>query len=137
MKPIFILLLCALPTFTVKSQTIAFGKTTTFSYDTNGNIISRKGQTPPSVRPGDGNGKIDISGDISIIGKDNKFTIDIKKDYGSTATLQVSDLTPMTVKTTEFSKRTYTVDMSDCPSGIYIFNVKVADREGTKKIIKD
>ena len=121
----------------INAQTIAINKTTTFSYDLNGNITSRKGITIPSLKPNDGNNRIDISGDISIIGKDNKFTIDLKKDYGTTATLQVSDLSPIVVKSAEFNKRTYTVDMDDCPSGVYIFNIKVACSEATKKVIKN
>lgn len=137
MKIIAILLMIQFGTIQINAQAIAINKMTTFSYDLNGNITSRKGISTPSLKPNDGNNRIDISGDISIIGKDNKFTIDLKKDYGTTATLQVSDLSPIVVKSAEFNKRTYTVDMNDCPSGVYIFNIKVASSETTKKVIKN
>ena len=120
----------------VYAQTITTNRTVSFSYDLNGNIVSRKVMSLPS-KPIDGNTKIDISGDISIIGKDNKFTIDLKKDYNSTAKFQVNDLSPVVVKSGEFSTRTFTVDMNDCPSGVYIFNVTVDDKNGTRKIIKN
>lgn len=132
----FIVLLYILHTYMLNAQTIAINKTTTFSYDSKGNITSRKGLTIPPLKPGSDNGRIDISGDISIIGKDNKFTIDLKKDYGTTATLQVSDMSPVVVKSAEFTKQTYTVDMNDCPAGVYIFNVKVAGSEATRKVMK-
>lgn len=137
MKIIAILLMIQFGTIQINAQAIAINKMTTFSYDLNGNKTSRKGISTPSLKPNDGNNRIDISGDISIIGKDNKFTIDLKKDYGTTATLQVSDLSPIVVKSAEFNKRTYTVDMNDCPSGVYIFNIKVASSEATKKVIKN
>lgn len=137
MKLTSLILIVQFGTMQINAQTIAINKTTTFSYDLNGNITSRKGITIPSLKPNDGNNRIDISGDISIIGKDNKFTIDLKKNYGTTATLQVSDLSPIVVKSAEFNKRTYTVDMNDCPSGVYIFNIKVACSEATKKVIKN
>lgn len=136
MKKIVLYLLIVSFPLPVSSQTVALNRTVSFSYDLSGNIISRKGQSFPS-KPIDGNNRIDISGDISIIGKDNKFTIDLKKDYGTTATLQVSDLSPVVVKSAEFTKQTYTVDMNDSPSGVYIFNVKVAGSEATRKVIKD
>ena len=137
MKLIALLLMIQFGIIQINAQAIAINKKTTFSYDLNGNIISRKGMTIPSIKPGNDNNRFDISGDISIIGKDNKFTIDLKKDYGTTATLQVSDLSPIVVKSAEFNKRTYTVDMNDCPSGVYIFNIKAGSSEATKKIIKD
>lgn len=136
-KPLKIIsmFLVTLP-YSVSAQTIAVNRTVSFSYDLNGNITSRKG-TPLPSKPIGGNEKIDISGDISIIGKDNKFTIDLRKDYNSTAKFQVSDLSPIVVKSGEFSTQTFTVDMNDCPSGVYIFNVTVDDKNGTRKIIKD
>lgn len=136
MKIIYTILLVQLFAIHVSSQTIAINKTTIFSYDSKGNITSRKGLTIPPLKPGSNNSRIDISGDISIIGKDNKFTIDLKKDYGTTVTLQVSDLSPVVVKSAEFTKQTYTVDMNDCPAGVYIFNVKVAGSEATRKVMK-
>ncbi|GEM_PF-6998004 len=120
----------------LSAQSIAVNRTISFSYDLNGNITSRKGTSLPS-KPIGGNEKTDISGDISIIGKDNKFTIDLRKDYNSTAKFQVNDLSPIVVKSGEFSTQTFTVDMNDCPSGVYIFNVTVDDKNGTRKIIKD
>ncbi len=98
--------------YSVSAQTIAVNRTVLFSYDLNGNITSRKG-TPLPSKPIGGNEKIDISGDISIIGKDNKFTIDLRKDYNSTAKFQVSDLSPVVVKSGEFSTQTFTVDMNE------------------------
>lgn len=120
----------------LSAQSIAVNRTISFSYDLNGNITSRKGTSLPS-KPIGGNEKTDISGDISIIGKDNKFTIDLRKDYNSTAKFQVNDLSPIVVKSGEFSTQTFTVDMNDCPSGVYIFNVTVDDKNGTRKIIKN
>ena len=72
-KPLKIIsmFLVTLP-YSVSAQTIAVNRTVLFSYDLNGNITSRKG-TPLPSKPIGGNEKIDISGDISIIGKDNKF----------------------------------------------------------------
>ena len=87
MKLTSLILIVQFGTMQINAQTIAINKTTTFSYDLNGNITSRKGITIPSLKPNDGNNRIDISGDISIIGKDNKFTIDLKKDYVRTRLL--------------------------------------------------
>lgn len=136
MKKMFLAVSINLLSMSVYAQTITTNRTVSFSYDLNGNIVSRKVMSLPS-KPIDGNTKIDISGDISIIGKDNKFTIDLKKDYNSTAKFQVNDLSPVVVKSGEFSTRTFTVDMNDCPSGVYIFNVTVDDKNGTRKIIKN
>ena len=72
MKIIAILLMIQFGTIQINAQAIAINKMTTFSYDLNGNITSRKGISTPSLKPNDGNNRIDISGDISIIGKDNK-----------------------------------------------------------------
>ena len=112
-KPLKIIsmFLVTLP-YSVSAQTIAVNRTVLFSYDLNGNITSRKG-TPLPSKPIGGNEKKDISGDISIIGKDNKFTIDLRKDYNSTAKFQVSDLSPVVVKSGEFSTQTFTVDMNE------------------------
>lgn len=136
MKKMFLAVSLNLLSMSVSAQAIAAQRAVSFSYDLNGNIVSRKVMPLPS-KPIDGNTKIDISGDISIIGKDNKFTIDLKKDYNSTAKFQVNDLSPVVVKSGEFTTRTFTVDMTDCPSGVYVFNVTVDDKNGTRKIIKN
>ena len=61
------------------------GKTTTFSYDLNGNIISRRSISLASAKT-QGGMKEQSGGDMTIIGGGNgKFTIDIKKDANQTA----------------------------------------------------
>lgn len=97
MKKMFLAVSLNLLSMSVSAQAIAAQRAVSFSYDLNGNIVSRKVMPLPS-KPIDGNTKIDISGDISIIGKDNKFTIDLKKDYNSTAKFQVNDLSPVVVR---------------------------------------
>lgn len=94
MKKMFLAVSLNLLSMSVSAQAIAAQRAVSFSYDLNGNIVSRKVMPLPS-KPIDGNTKIDISGDISIIGKDNKFMIDLKKDYNSTAKFQVNDLQPL------------------------------------------
>lgn len=79
MKLTSLILIVQFGTMQINAQTIAINKTTTFSYDLNGNITSRKGITIPSLKPNDGNNRIDISGDISIIGKDNNLPLTLKR----------------------------------------------------------
>ncbi len=48
MKLTSLILIVQFGTMQINAQTIAINKTTTFSYDLNGNITSRKGITIPS-----------------------------------------------------------------------------------------
>lgn len=111
------------------------GKTTTFSYDLNGNIISRRSV---SLAPDKTQGgmKEQFGGDMTIIGGGNgKFTIDIKKDANQTANFSLYNTQPNLLVSDRFTSSTYTVDLTDYPNGIYIFNVEVGEKEYSEKVL--
>lgn len=111
------------------------GKTTTFSYDLNGNIISRRSV---SLAPDKTQGgmKEQFGGDMTIIGGGNgKFTIDIKKDANQTANFSLYNTQPNLLISDRFTSSTYTVDLTDYPNGIYIFNVEVGEKEYSEKVL--
>ena len=113
------------------------GKTTTFSYDLNGNIISRRSV---SLAPDKTQGgmKEQFGGDMTIIGGGNgKFTIGVKKEAGQTASFSLYNTQPNLLVSDEFTSNTYTVDLAHYPNGIYIFNVQVDEKEYTEKVLKE
>lgn len=111
------------------------GKTTTFSYDLNGNIISRSSVSLASAKT-QGGMKEESGGDMTIIGGGNgKFTIDIKKDANQTANFSLYNTQPNLLVSDRFTSSTYTVDLTDYPNGIYIFNVEVGEKEYSEKVL--
>lgn len=129
---IFVFFSAALP-----AQGISRALTTYFTYDGSGNMTSRK-HPHPTISPGKGEqpGK-DISGDITVVRDGDKYTIHLAKDYGAAVSMQVYDVSPVTVKDEEFTGLQHTFDMSGNPDGVYILKVSVENNEGTKKIVKD
>ena len=85
-------------------------RTVKFDYDLNGNITSRK-QISNSVKPGGESQNPTFPGDIDIINKGDLIEIDMKKDYGTAATIQVCDVSPVVLKSESFTTRTHTIDM--------------------------
>lgn len=73
---------------------------------------------------------------MTIIGGGNgKFTIDIKKDANQTANFSLYNTQPNLLVSDRFTSSTYTVDLTDYPNGIYIFNVEVGEKEYSEKVL--
>ena len=103
--------------------------------DLNGNIISRRSISLASAKT-QGGMKEQSGGDMTIIGGGNgKFTIDIKKDANQTANFSLYNTQPNLLVSDRFTSSTYTVDLTDYPNGIYIFNVEVGEKEYSEKVL--
>ena len=124
-----------LPVQGQKSSVLA--KTTTFSYDLSGNIISRK-SAPIQLDPVQGGITERPGGEMTIIGGvDGKFTLDLKKDASQTARFSLYNTQPSILMSDKFTSNTYTVDLTDYPAGVYIFNVEVGEKEFSEKVLKE
>lgn len=122
---------------TLFAQNISRPFSTLFTYDGNGNMISRKKMQfyIPSSKNEQPNK--DISSEINVVHNGDSYTIYMSKNYGNTVTMHVYDTSPIVVKNEKFIGMEHTFNLKGNPNGIYILKVNVENMEGIKKIIKN
>lgn len=136
MKYALLLSVFAMLSLQTEAQKITYHNPVEYSYDKSGNVVSRIATVPNGGVWNKDLTKIDISDEITVVRNGDMITVDLKKDYNAPAVLKVCDTTPVLVKTDEFNTRTYTFDISGYHSGVYVVNVNVEDKEGTKTFSK-
>ena len=129
---IFALLLQAATPSTAQPAAVV-NNTVSFSYDSNGNTVSRKSK-PTLPELVDGGGK--LPDDILVKWESNVLTVTPKSTDKSVVDLSLYDSKPVLLMQESFSDGSHSVDMNDYPDGTYVFGIRYKENNYSKKVMK-
>lgn len=133
---ILALLLQAATPSTAQSVAVV-NNTVSFSYDSNGNTVSRKSKSQlPEKADFGGDSSSKLPDDILVKWESNVLTVTPKSTDKSIVDLSLYDSKPVLLMQESFSDGSHSVDMNDYPDGTYVFGIRYKENNYSKKVMK-
>jgi len=110
-----------------------------YTYDNNGNIVSRKLEEPQqeNLQGNKSNEMIkDLDIDVNVKQDNDRLIIDVSGNHNKEVDVHLYDSSSKLVNQETSTKSRHILDCSTVPDGVYILEVKCADSVHSQKILK-